>query len=562
MYTVTSYLLSRLAELGVGHIFGVPGDYNMPMLDVVESHPHIRWIGTANELNAAYAADGYARIRGIGALITTFGVGELSALNAIAGAYAESVPVVHIVGAPATAVQNAGAFVHHTLADGDFKRFTRMAAEVTAAQADLTIENAVQEIDRVLSVALQTRKPVHIVVPVDIGSAHIAVPRHRSNLHAARNVDPLSLARFRQRARQMLMAATDIGALGGHLVDRFGGRDMLRRIVNVPNVRGAVVSSAKGLLDEAHPHFAGLYAGGISDEATRASIEDADVIITAGVVLADTVTGGFTHDLPMQRRIDLGAETANISGTVFEGVPLRDALVEIHNILTQRSMARAIAPSSERGGHAALAVAAHSERITPELFWQQLRVYLRPGDMVFADQGTSFYGGVTMPLPSGADLIGQPIWASIGYTLPAMLGAQLADPSRRAVLVIGDGAAQMTIQELGTFIRYGLRPLIVILNNDGYTIERAIHNPDASYHNIARWKWTEIPAAFGAQDNVMTLSAKRFGELQYALSVASMETRMTMLEVHVGAMERPQFMDRFAAALAKQNESRAEAAVA
>ncbi len=562
MYTVTSYLLSRLAELGVGHIFGVPGDYNMPMLDAVEEHSHIEWVGTANELNAAYAADGYARIKGIGALITTFGVGELSALNAIAGAYTESVPVVHIVGAPATAVQDAGAFVHHTLMDGDFTRFTRMAAEVTAAQADLTTENAAREIDRALGVAIQTRKPVHIVVPVDVGRAQIAVPRHRTNLHAPHAVDPLILARFRQRARHLLLAATDIAVIGGHLVDRFGGRETLRSIVDAPKVRGAVLSSAKGLLDEGHPHFAGLYAGGISDEATRATIEDADIIITAGVVLADSVTGGFTHVLPMERRIDLRPGSANIAGTEYEGVPMRDALVEIRHILTQRSMARATSRPSPRVARSALTFREQTETVTPDLFWEQMRVYLRPGDMIFADQGTSFYGGVTMPLPSGADLIGQPLWASIGYTLPGMLGAQLADPSRRGVLIIGDGAAQMTIQEFGTFLRHGLKPLIVVLNNDGYTIERAIHNPGASYHNIVPWNWMQVPAAFGGGDDVATLSAARFGELQYALSVASVESRMTLLEVKVGAMERPQFMDRFAAALAKQDNSSSGRAVA
>src|SRR5215468_8526828 len=135
--TVAGYLLTRLAQIGLASVFGVPGDYNLPILDVIAGRPELAWIGMATEPGAGYAADSYARLRGIGALVTTFGVGELSAINAIAGAYAESVPVVHIVGTPALTARNAGVTLHHNLPDGDYDHFARMAAQVTAAQADL-----------------------------------------------------------------------------------------------------------------------------------------------------------------------------------------------------------------------------------------------------------------------------------------------------------------------------------------------------------------------------------------------------------------------------------------
>ncbi len=147
-YNVGNYLLDRLAELGVNHLFGVPGDFNLQFLDDVLAHPDISWVGNANELNAGYAADGYARIRGVGALLTTYGVGELSAINATAGSYAENVPVIHIVGAPSLAAQNAHLRMHHTLGDGDFQHFVRMAAEVSAATAVLQPATAASDIDR------------------------------------------------------------------------------------------------------------------------------------------------------------------------------------------------------------------------------------------------------------------------------------------------------------------------------------------------------------------------------------------------------------------------------
>ena len=149
--TVSDYLLQRLNEIGINHLFGVPGDFNLAFLDRVIAHPRLAWVGCANELNAAYAADGYARSQGAAALLTTFGVGELSAINGTAGSYAEYLPVIHIVGAPSQQAQRRGDLIHHSLGDGDFSHFLRMQREVTVAQAALTADNACAEIDRVIT---------------------------------------------------------------------------------------------------------------------------------------------------------------------------------------------------------------------------------------------------------------------------------------------------------------------------------------------------------------------------------------------------------------------------
>ena len=196
------------------------------------------------------------------------------------------------------------------------------------------------------------------------------------------------------------------------------------------------------------------------------------------------------------------------------------------------------------------------DAITPDGFWARLSGYLRPRDLIFADQGTSFYGALTTQLPAGAQLIGQPIWASIGYTLPAMLGAQLADRSRRTILVIGDGAAQMTIQELGTFSRLGLKPLVFILNNEGYTIERAIQNPDAPYHDITRWDWARLPAALGAGDDLMTRKVRSDEELDVALAQVTRSDRAAIVEVKMDQMARPAYLVRFLSAMSKGQQNK------
>jgi indolepyruvate decarboxylase len=550
MQSVTTYLLSRLAELGVEHVFGVPGDYNIRMLDFVDEHPGLQWIGTANELNAAYAANGYARIKGIGALITTYGVGELSALNGIAGAYAETVPVVHIVGAPVTSLQQERALVHHALADGDFDHFARIAGQVTAAQAYLTPENAADEIDRVLRVAMRTRKPVYIVVPRDVAAADIPIRVRSLNVAAGQPVDAHELTAFRHELRELLTSARTISLLAGHLVDRFGARKQLRWVMEPGVVRAAVLSMAKGVVDETDPNFVGLYAGAISNRFTRAAVEEADVIITAGVLLSDGPTGGFSHRIDPGRRIDLAAEAASIAGIVYERIPLTESLTAIAQVLAAHPAEHTIlSPRGSKGKPHSVARTEPAAPVTPDVFWQRLSRHLRPKDMIFADQGTAFYGAANIALPSGADLIGQATWASIGYTLPATLGAMLANPSRRPVLVLGDGAAQMTIQELGTFIRLGLKPLVIVLNNDGYTVERVINNPTAAYHDVARWRWSNIPSAFGADSEVRVLQARNGSELDRALAVTEVERRLVFLEVKMDPMARPEFMDRFVGSL-------------
>jgi TPP-dependent 2-oxoacid decarboxylase len=133
-YTISDYLLDRVAELGADRVFGVPGDYTLALLDHVVAHDRLEWVGCTNELNAGYAADGYGRLRGIAALMTTFGVGELSAINALAGSFAEYVPVLHIVGAPSTGTQAAQRIVHHSLGDGVFTHFIEMHRRITCAR--------------------------------------------------------------------------------------------------------------------------------------------------------------------------------------------------------------------------------------------------------------------------------------------------------------------------------------------------------------------------------------------------------------------------------------------
>ena len=514
-YTVADHLVDRLAELGVDRVFGVPGDYSLGLLDHITHHPSVTWTGTTNELNAGYAADGYARLRGIAALCTTFGVGELSAINAIAGSYAEHVPVVHIVGSPALAKQAQHRPLHHTLGDGEFGHFAGMYADITCARGALTEQNAPAEIDRVLTAVRDRRLPGYLLVPADV--AQVPVDRATAPLPSASDAtDAEALAGFTDAARRLLDQAPDrggIGVLAGLLVHRFGAADALAAVL-AAGVPHAVTPWAKSLVDESAPGFAGTYSGAAgSTEPTRRAIEDAAALILAGVQFTDLNSGLFTQRITRSRTIDLGARAAAVGSAVFAPVELADALTALAPLVAGRpAAALAPPPPVDPGGPVP-----DGEPLSQAVLWQEVADRLNAGDIVLADQGTSFYGMAPHPIPSGVTFVGQPLWASIGYTLPALIGACTAAPGRRGVLLVGDGAAQMTATELSTVLRLELPVVVLVVDNDGYTVERAIHGPDEPYNDITQWDWTALPAAFGAP-GAAAMRVTTAGELRAALA--------------------------------------------
>jgi TPP-dependent 2-oxoacid decarboxylase len=535
--TVGSYLATRLVQLGVTHLFGLPGDYNLALLDELLAVEGIDWSGSTNELNAAYTADGYARMgRRPGALVTTYGVGELSAINGIAGSYAEDVPVVHIVGMPSRASMERGAALHHTLLDGDFLRFERMSREVTAAQAILEPRTAAQAIDRVLQVALNTSKPVYLGVPLDVANAPVLAHPLRNPLRCIGS-EPAAVEEFRRALERRFAGEKGITVLAGPRVHRRGLETMVAELAGLPGVRVASQPGSKALLDEHHPASLGIYSGAStrSDEA-RESIDNASLLVMAGTVESDFTTGSFIHRYDSALAVELAVDHARIGQAVYPGVRLEDSLQVLRQLVSKSHFADAsavalTAPPSVPSGNL-------NEPLNHERFWARVQDWLPASTTVAAEIGTAFYGALDLRLPPESELLGQPVWSSIGFTLPAVLGAALARPDRRPVLFIGDGAAQLTVQELGTFYARGIRPVMFVLNNDGYTVERMLQSPNADYQDIVAWNWTELPAALGGTD-VRTAKVCTVRELQDALQDASDPEHAWLIEVILPRMDVP-----------------------
>ncbi|EBU6887419.1 indolepyruvate decarboxylase [Salmonella enterica subsp. enterica serovar Saintpaul] len=544
-YTVADYLLDRLAGCGIGHLFGVPGDYNLQFLDHVIDHPALRWVGCANELNAAYAADGYARMSGAGALLTTFGVGELSAINGIAGSYAEYVPVLHIVGAPCSAAQQRGELMHHTLGDGDFRHFYRMSQAISAASAILDEQNACFEIDRVLGEMLAARRPGYIMLPADVAKKTAIPPTQALALPVHEAQSGVETA-FRYHARQCLMNSRRIALLADFLAGRFGLRPLLQRWMAETPIAHATLLMGKGLFDEQHPNFVGTYSAGASSKEVRQAIEDADRVICVGTRFVDTLTAGFTQQLPAERTLEIQPYASRIGETWFN-LPMAQAV----STLRELCLECAFAPPPTRS--AGQPVRIDKGELTQESFWQTLQQYLKPGDIILVDQGTAAFGAAALSLPDGAEVVVQPLWGSIGYSLPAAFGAQTACPDRRVILIIGDGAAQLTIQEMGSMLRDGQAPVILLLNNDGYTVERAIHGAAQRYNDIASWNWTQIPPALNAAQQAECWRVTQAIQLAEVLERLARPQRLSFIEVMLPKADLPELLRTVTRALEARN---------
>jgi indolepyruvate decarboxylase len=487
--TVIQHVLERLKAIGIVDIFGVPGDYAFPVNDAICNDPALRWIGCTNELNASYAADGYARIKGTAALCTTYGVGELSAINGIAGAYAEHLPIFHLVGMPGRATQTSRAIMHHTLGNGEYDLFRRMTEPVVCASAVMTPQNVAYETERLIAEAMFHRRPVYMAFPADyadlpvLGSAQ-PIPAPASNNEA--------LAAATVAIAAALDKAQTACVLPGILIARSGLQTEMQAVIEKSGLPFATMFMDKSVLDEQHPVFVGMYDGAIMSEEVRAFVESRDVVLAIGTLASDFNTGAFTSRLDPAKTIGIGHHHAHVGGRTYANVELGDVLKALAKKLTRRNWPTIPVPSlGGKGGSGA-------DPITAEALYPRWAEFLKPGDIVIGETGTASMGLGFALMPKGATFHNQTLWGSIGWATPAAVGAAAAAPDRRVVLVTGEGSHQLTAQEVGLFGRLGLKPVIFVLNNNGYLIERLLcKNPEIAYNDVAQWRYTELPHALG-----------------------------------------------------------------
>ena len=537
--SVVTYVLDRLADLGIGHVFGVPGDYSFPLNDAVEVHPRLQWVPSANELNAAYAADGYARRRGAGIVCTTYGVGELSALNGVMGAMAERVPVFHLVGTPSVRIVRQGLICHHTLGDTRYDRFEAISAAAGCVSARLTPENVVVELERVIDKALEDSRPAYLTVPMDLalmpitgtpiqGTPMGAVDQHASVAVELEAVLDLVMGRLAEAARPLVMPTVTL--------KRFGLVETFAAFLKASGLSYATTPMDKSLLSEGHPAFLGMYNGARSTPAAlQGVVEDADLLIDfGGLVMEDLNTGLWSGHLDASRVISLHADWVQAGDQVFTSVSLSEVLTGlIQRCQATNARTRQWGEQRPVQPEPLLPLSGDGDQPTGSAsFYGRLQRFLRPTDLLVTDTGTCLLKLNAMRLPDGVAIESQTLWGSIGWATPAALGCALADAERRVVLVTGDGAHQLTVQEIGVMGFTGAKPVVIVLNNGLYGVEALLSETGHAYNDLPPWRYAQLPEAFGCQGwwsgRVATVA-----ELEQALTAINAHDGGAYLEVMI-----------------------------
>lgn len=512
--TISRYLLKRLTDLGVEHMFGVPGDYVLDFMDEVVASP-IQLVGTCNELNAGYAADAYGRLKGLGAVVVTYGVGGFSIFNAVAGAYAEQIPLVVISGAPHSAQRKASSMVHHLTKD--YLLQYELFSKITIDAAMLTNpDTAGADIDRALSNCVTHRRPIYLEIPLDLVNAPCALPSPKQ-FDRPRQSNPETLKESVSEAVEILNAASHPALLVGVEVHRFGLRDVLTRLIETVELPYATTVNGKSALPENHPQFVGVYQGALSRRPVLDQIERADALLSLGVWMTDLNTGGFTAHLDQDHLISANSETIRIKHHFYDGVWFGDFIAALTKRLTPRSYSLSHPENPHEPSKRYRA--GKNKKLTARRFYERLNRFLNDEMILISGTGDAICATPELFVEEPENYVAQAYYLSIGYSLPATLGISLAVPSKRPFLLIGDGAFQMTAQELSTLIRLRCRPVIFLLNNDGYVIERLIH--DGPYNDIQQWKYHRLPDVFG--DGAISLTVETEEDLENALSTIESE---------------------------------------
>jgi indolepyruvate decarboxylase len=512
--TVARYLAQRLAEIGVGHLFSVPGDYAghfLTTIDVEGAALGIERVGTCNELEAGYAADAYARLRGVGGVCVTFGVGTFSLLNALAGSYVEQLPVVLIVGSPASASRNTerreGVLFHHSTgtlsADEDSVRNLTVAREVVRDPLC-----APGQIDSALRACLTWRRPVYLEVYQNVWTLPCAAPRGRlepgclPTLQASVDAAVDATLKHLDAAKRPVIWA-------GSEVQRFGLQDLLLRIVKETEFPFATDLLGKGLVPETTPGFVGVYDGASASKKTKRLVERADWLLGLGNLVTDDfldlVKKSYgTMSLAWNNSVRVGTD-------VWDCVPLRAFMERLLQRLEERRYTAPAAAFKTLAGVGAPERAflkpalkgGPADPVTYDGFFRRMAKWVDDSMVLMADTSIALYSAAELPVNVADGFIAQAAWNSIGYTTGACLGVGFAGP-RRPVVFTGDGGFQMVAQTLSDVVRAGHGTIVFIFDNELYGIEQAFVNvkyftegqPAEAFDLLHGWDYARLPEVF------------------------------------------------------------------
>ncbi|WP_374088503.1 alpha-keto acid decarboxylase family protein [Methylomicrobium lacus] len=532
--TVGQYLLNRLYEAGVKHIFGVPGDYVLGFYDLLVNSP-IQHIGTTREDAAAFAADAYARCLGLGAMAVTYGVGALNTVNAVAGAYAESSPVIVISGAPGIREQREDPLIHHRFGPFTFQReiFERITC-ATEVLNDPVI--AFRQIDRAIATARRLCKPVYIEIPRDLVMAE-GYPMPAEALEPLAS-DETALSEAVAETLELLAKSVSPMVVAGVELHRRGLQGALVNLVERAQLPVVATLSGKSVIAERHPAYLGIYEGAMSSENARYMVEQSDLLLMLGVTLNDIDTGIYTAKLDPHHMVRAAQNEVVISSHRYPRVALADFLTALVGQIKTRGEGFSSPPPALE----ASAFPEPKRPITTARMIERLNQALSPDMIVVCDVGDCLFAAIDLQVHEQSEFLASCYYATMGFSVPAALGAQIARPDHRLLVLVGDGAFQMTGTELSTHAHLGLNPIVVVFNNSGYGTERGIL--EGPFNDISSWRFDRLGEVFGPLKGYDAATEEDF-EAALTNSLNNL-TMPSIINVHLSADDASSAMKRLA----------------
>ncbi len=532
--SIGSYLIDRLQAYGVRDIFGIPGDFVLQFYGMLEDSP-IRVIGTTNEACAGYAADGYARINGIGAVCVTYCVGGLSLCNPIAGAYAEKSPVIVISGSPGMSERRSDPLLHHRVKDFNTQRevFEKITVRAVSLDDELT---AFREIDRCLDACVRYKRPVFLELPRD---KVLAVPdndHHPQTEHP--QSDTAALREAIEEARATIQAAKRPVIVAGIELHRFHLQSQVLKLAEQNNIPICATLLGKSVVSERHPLYLGVYEGAMGREEVRRYVEESDCIVLLGAFMSDINLGGFTAQLDPGKCIYATSEKLRIRHHHFHDVVFRDFM----NAISEKKLgAKRPAPKISQPEIPAWKPS-NATPVTMKRLFQKINSVLDQKLVVVSDTGDSLFAAADLSITQHTEFLSTAYYTSMGFAIPASVGVQVANRQLRPLVLVGDGAFQMTCMELSTTVRHNFNPIVVVLNNKGYSTERFIQ--EGPFNDILNWNYHRMPELLGAGWGFEVVTE---GDLEKAFKAAfANQDSFSLLNVHLDKLDVSPALKRLA----------------
>lgn len=518
--TVGSFLFDYLASKGVTHVFGLPGDFALPSFRKLQESS-LDIITLTHEPSVGFAADGYARVTGLGVAMVTYCVGGLNMLNSVACAYAEKSPLLVISGGPSPEDRKADGLLHHKVRTFDTQR--RIYEEVTVATAVLTDpETAPQEIIRVVEAILEHCRPGYIEIPYDVVDMPVRLPTLVNKPLPTSDAENLNA--MIEDATAMINAAKQPVIIADVELHRHGLTDLALSFASKFNIPVASTLLSKSIIAETHPLFIGVYSGSLSDKDVQEYVEKSDCLIMLGAFITDVFLGMNTAKINRRNTILATTEKTRIGFRTYEQVVFKELLERLNTApITPHSIAKLPAPAPEPKP---LTAEEKKQGVTIEQFFRVIGLNVGDGDTVVCDTGDALLGAMRLRTKKPSNFLSDAYYLSMGFAVPASIGVMAAHPNERVFTIVGDGAFQMTGIELSTAAKFGMKPITFVLNNDGYGTQR--HILDGPFNEILRWNYTKLTDMLGKG---ISFKVETLGELEEAIATSRSADCLSLIEV-------------------------------